>query len=351
MMGDSLNAPLAPPRSEAGGPEEQAAEWLAYLYSGEDTEQGRSDFSSWLRRSEENAAAYAALQQTWKDMSVSGAEGAFKKTPSLAADYEELPPHDDAAFVTSPKVGLGRRLFMGMGAIAATLALVASFWFVQGYDPVRTAQFATKIGEIKELTLADGSVVTLAAGSSMRTRFSRDSREVELTSGGAYFDVAHDEARPFTVTAEAAQIRVLGTAFDVRQEQQGVRVSVARGVVAVGSEGAEQRRLVKGEMLSAFHNGVLSEVSTFEVGQIAPWRSGRLVYRDARLGDVIAEVNRYRTNKIKLNDDELNDLRLTMAMRTKDTDHLISGLEAAAPVRVERHPGRIEIFAADEKAE
>src|SRR6202012_1272555 len=92
--------------------------------------------------------------------------------------------------------------------------------------------YETAIGRQKKITLADGSSVVLNTDSRMEVNFSGNRREVHLMRGEAYFDVVHDETRPFTVYANSYVVRDIGTAFDVHMSRGDVvEVNVTKGVV------------------------------------------------------------------------------------------------------------------------
>ncbi|MDP3768157.1 MAG: FecR domain-containing protein [Dehalococcoidia bacterium] len=338
---------LPPHEGDAGGPDEAAARWLAYLYSGEATEDGRRDFSKWLKRSEANARAYRNLQQTWRDMAVPGAEGFFREpVASDAADQRVV--IFEPRRRQRPAVAARRGMLAAAAAIAATVVVSVGVWRTQVYDPVTAGSYATRTGEIRTVALPDGSKITLAAASAVRTAFSKKRRHVELVRGGAYFDVSSDPAKPFTVAAAASEIRVVGTEFDVNLAPQVVRISVTEGVVRVGPPLAEGRmpgsgdvRLRAGQRMTAALDGRLGPIEAFDPGHAAPWRQGQLVYRNARLEEVVAEVNRYREDKIVIGDVRLIDIPITLATRTDQTDALLSGLEATSPVVIERSEHRV----------
>jgi len=340
-------AHILPPREGApGGPGEEAARWLAYLYSGEATGDGRREFSDWLQRSEANARAYRNVQQTWRDMAVPGAEGFFREP--VASDAA-----DERVVVFEPRrrqrpAVAARRGMLAAAAIAATVVVGVGVWRTQVYDPVTAGSYATRTGEVRTVALPDGSKITLAAASSVRTAFSKKRRHVELVRGGAYFDVSRDPAKPFTVAAAASEIRVVGTEFDVNLAPRDVRIAVAEGVVRIGpaaTGGAQSGlggvRLRAGQRVTATLDGRLGPIEAFDPKQAAAWRQGRLVYRNARLEDVVAEVNRYRDDKIVIGDVRLVDVPITLATRTDQTDALLSGLEATSPVVIERSERRV----------
>ena len=93
---------------------------------------------------------------------------------------------------------------------------------------------------VQSFTLKDGSRVTLAPGSTLVLRAHRNPRAVSM-SGKVYFEVAHDEAHPFTVDVPGARVQVLGTRFQVLQDSLGSRVDVTSGRVRLSCGNASSK--------------------------------------------------------------------------------------------------------------
>src|SRR5262249_6139101 len=153
------------------------------------------------------------------------------------------------------------------------------------------------VGERRSITLADGSRVDLDADSALSVAFSDAQRRITLERGRAFFQVAKDPARPFIVAAGAGEIRALGTAFDVKHgADRTVRVAVAEHAVSVAVAGDSQR-LVEGGMMDYDERG-LGPMARADLASLLSWRQDRLFFQDAPLGDVVADLDRYRRGRI-----------------------------------------------------
>ncbi|WP_066967410.1 FecR family protein [Rhizorhabdus dicambivorans] len=335
---DEMRAALP---DEVGNPADQAASWLAYLYSGSASEEGLQAFSTWLRRYPANGEAFRDLQQIWSDLpSVEGLQ---------ASEAGEFGSSDDRMGGDNVEAGVDafddvQPSFAMWRALAAVLlvGLVGGgFWHAYLSNSVAIADYHTGIAEVRRVKLADGSVVTLSASSSLHAEMSSATRSVDLDAGRAFFDVAPDRTRPFTVDAGGVRVQVVGTEFDVNISPAKVRVSVARGVVEVRpGVGHSSRgvRLVAGQRVTTSQSGELQAIESFDAGRVMPWLRGMLVYRDEPLADVVADMNRYRTLKISIADEVLARMPITMAVRTDQTDALIAGLEAMRFTTAEQTP-------------
>jgi transmembrane sensor len=323
------------PHPRRGDVDSQAREWLAYLYSGDATPDGERDFRAWLADSPEHAAAYARCERIWRDIGsidVRIAGEAGESVQRRAAGRVER--RKSAAYV-----------LRWMGALAAALLVVSvGLWQMRpSPEPVTEERFVSGPGEIKTLKLADGSRITLSASSTLVTRLAERSRRVQLLAGRAYFDVAHDAARPFAVSAGATEIRVTGTQFDVLNAPHGVRIAVAEGIVNVSGAQSKTARLIAGESVESTTEGVLGAVGHFQAQIDLAWRKGRLVYVDVPLEEVLAEVNRFRERPIVLATPNLGALRVTASFRTDQTDQLLTALAATEPVTVERKADSVRL--------
>ncbi len=334
---------LEPPRSDSGDLNFQAREWLAYIYSGEATDEGKAQFSAWLKSSKEHVTAYKRTEQVWRDCGFTDGAEAFDI--GLAGDdtVVELPFDERRALQRDDRIK--EQSGRGWMAIAAVLlvAVMAGLWQFNQPAPVGSVHYASEVGEIKTVELADGSAVTLSGASSMTVRYSDDQRYVMLEQGGAWFDVKANADAPFSVNAGNAIVRVLGTSFDVQLGDEDVEVSVGQGLVEVGQAATAGVRLAAGERVLAASGGGLSDIVQIDPEKAFSWRSGRLVYFDERLSHVLAEVNRFRDKPIVVANSELADMRVSASFRIDETDKLLSFLQAASSVTVVDKPESVSL--------
>ena len=145
-----------------------------------------------------------------------------------------------------------------------------------------------------ELVLADGTKVWLNGGSGLKfpARFEAGSRRVEL-AGEAYFEVAKDAGRPFTVVTASAEIEVLGTSFNVlASEGEGCVATLVEGRVRI--EDAEEREVV----LAPGEQAVQVDGEGWTVGQVetryyTAWREGLFAFKDRSLGEILGHLAAY----------------------------------------------------------
>lgn len=177
------------------------------------------------------------------------------------------------------------------GAIAAMLAVTIGIgsWTATRPGPAasKTQTIAAGRGHPRSVRLADGSRVALNGGTVLR--IGDDGRSVALLDGEAFFHVVHDDARPFRVTAGDTVVEDVGTAFNVLRRTDAIEIGVRQGVVAVDPDGARLTLTAGQKLRFAKDHGVVQRVAPATVGG---WRTGRLDYRNAALGDVAQDLAR-----------------------------------------------------------
>ncbi|MBW2942166.1 FecR family protein [Zhongshania aquimaris] len=332
---------LQVPKPGDGSCEDQADAWLVYLYSGKSTAAAEKDFSVWLK-SPDNAAAYARAEQLWRDLGFAFHQDDTQlKVPELraAAPVVALP---------TPKRKPSAGPIIAWATAAMLLLAVGLWWLPATQAPVESQYYATNIGEVKALTLADESVITLSGDSRISVTLAAQERRIELIRGRAYFDISSDATRPFTVEVAKTDVRVVGTEFDISKGQAGVLVSVTEGVVSVRDRNAPidvsgqqvQQQLVAGQRVIAALDGVLGAPEEFNPQDVMAWQSGQLRFVDVPLREVVEEVNRYRSDdkKIRLMGDELGEYRITASFKSDKTDQLLSGLKASYTLNIASSP-------------
>lgn len=338
------------------GIEAEARRWVVVLSSETVAGRDRTAFEAWVAADPRHGAAYDEAERLWR-----GAE-------QLTHLRGYARPEDLERFAVGRGGGWMRRLgdFIGRpmalagglaAAAAAVLLAVVLTGPVEVIAPPR-ADYITETAEIRDITLADGSEVTLGARSSIDVDFSAAERRVTLASGEAFFSVTSNPARPFFVVADQAVVRVVGTRFEVRRAADRVRVAVAEGTVEITVEEtpadapspAPATVLTAGQQLVAVRDQPVEPVRAIDSTTPGAWREGRLYYEDASLIEVISDANRYYDGQIDLATDAIGELSITGSFRTDRIESMLSTLEQILPVETERdQAGRVVLKARPEQ--
>lgn len=320
----------------------EASYWVA-LSAEEMSVEDTVRFNEWLAADPLHQLAYQDATKFWK---------ALDDIPGEKA--RELDRYLDASTVVMPKaipverpgptnVSTRKGVFSRrqVGAIAASLLLLAgTWWFSSAFH--LTADYRTASGELRTVTLSDGTHVELGPQTSLSVAFDGDRRNVLLHEGEAFFQVAPDAARPFEVTAGQGTITALGTAFNVHHLSGRVTVTVTEHAVQVKpSSNLPAFRLEDGYRVRYDAHGPTGAAEAADLRRDLAWRRQRLIFDNQPLEDVIDELNRYRDGWIIMRDASLKRLPVTAAVDTHHPDRTLRLIEETLPVTSLRLTDRI----------
>lgn len=302
-------------------PSEEAADWLLRLGENASDPVLLAAFEEWLACSAENRAAWDRTQKAWSLL------GHVPPSFRHVWDDSMAPP------AASEVERHASRPWGRIGLLAAVASLAVCLMLIVAPTVLihATADYVTAAGESRTVVLSDGSTVQLGGDSAIRLGFTDDRREVMVLTGEAFFDVTHDDRKPFIVDAGGAKVEVLGTAFDVRLTAETTDVALARGSVKAiyhaGSNLAEET-LSPGQMLVIDRDTGAMTVSAIAIQDIGAWREGRLYVADATIGSVVEQLRRYHTAWIAIPDATLARKRVTGVYDLRDPDRALRALIA-----------------------
>ncbi len=163
-------------------------------------------------------------------------------------------------------------------------------------------------------TLQDGSLIYLAQTSTIQypQQFSNNERSIQL-SGEAFFDVAHDDKKPFRIKAGNANIEVLGTSFNVKtHDANSLELFVETGKVKVSMSNSPTSTYVEAGQLLTLTNGSAKVVNTSAYNTL--WRKNILQFRDERLEDIFYGLGKTYGYILVAENEELNNRLMTLTI-------------------------------------
>jgi transmembrane sensor len=344
-----------------------ATEWLIRLRDEDVDPQVIADWECWLATSAHHRRAFVQVQTVWEAMGQNEAlpwpTDAEVFNDRYAAEESVAAWRTAAGHTRDRPARIAHRLKIGIAgrplAAAAACILIALIAGVarQAANRPPPATLApdtaleTVTAEHKSFSLPDGSTVFLGGATRVTVVLTPERRSLRLDRGEAFFEVAHDTARPFTVRAGSAEVTAVGTAFDVRRSADGVLVAVTHGAVKLdtldlpeltGGAGARQAQLHAGQAAELSQAGWSSPIAT-NVPAMTAWREGRLQYSSEPLRVVVAELTRYSRVPVEVADPGVGDVRVTATVFEGDVHGWLEGLEQALPVKVDFGKDRIVI--------
>ena len=310
-----MTEPRAPSSDEAR--REAAATWLVRLEAADATEADWLAFETWLG-DPANKLALDAIEAATAD--IEDHRAAFTQAASAEPGVVQF----------RPRKNLWRATFVGLAAAAAAIVIVLQLT----PPPTQQIAYAAPLDAARTVVLPDASQIALNRGASVLVRWSARERRVELEHGEAAFIVRHNASSPFTVTAGTETIRDLGTEFNVLRERNALRVTVRSGSVDVRArEGSAT--LMPGDQASV-SDGRLT-LRRVNADDALAWREGRLIYHNAPLSDVVADLNRYSATPISVGDAAAAGMRFSGVLIIDDPTAMTSRLQAFLPLRSEQN--------------
>lgn len=332
---------------------------LGRYFAGECSAAERQELERWIASDETRGAEVARLRAAWDHAAEAepalDVEGAWEAVVRRKA-ARTLAAEPRRAFVELGGASRPRR--WAGAAIAASLVLATSTaaWLAlrageraatpTAEAPMRVARTAAR--QTADVYLADGTHVRLGASSTLRfpTAFGT-ARDVQL-EGEAYFDVAHDERKPFAVHTARAVARDIGTRFTVRayHDAPNTEVVVAEGAVALAA-GGDSVLLRPADLGRLDAAGRLTRTSGVDVEAELGWMTGRLVFTDAPLRDALPRLSRWYGIDFVVGDSALAGAHLTTTLGLESLPDALRRLSAVLDARIERrdsavvlHPNR-----------
>jgi len=367
----------------------EAADWFARLRESQVAEADHAEFTQWLLRSPDHIKEYMAVARTWDDISLIQGEDVSPQTVTRKALAAPLPNNvvslEEANIVSATKdPSTQRKPLLSHGSVTrmhrwvatAATTLFASFLIVwlAGDQWRYPSHIQTAIGEQRTVTLADGSTVELNTDSEVRVDFRPHERHLRLLRGEAQFIVAKNQAQPFVVTTDNAQVRAIGTIFNIRKMDKQISVAVFEGRVSVGaaeeghsavsnlrrSEGATPEpassstsgsessavdsahaagaaaiELGAGERVAVLAQGAIISNAGPPLERLRSWPDRRLVFRHDTLQVLVAEINRYQEHPLVIGDPSIASIEISGTFSAGDLDSLIEYLKRYRDIRAE----------------
>ncbi|THU05089.1 DUF4880 domain-containing protein [Lampropedia puyangensis] len=316
----STQAPHPPPVSRQVA--QQAAQWFVRCSEGKLTPQAQQAFDTWL-------AADPAHTAAWE------------RAMHISGHMQQLPANVASPVLQRPsRHSTNRRA--AIRALAALLVTAPAGWWAWRHAPAPWhSDWASATGQLRTVTLPDGTQVLLDTASAIDVAFDATQRAIHLRAGAIMVTTApdpivrnapHGLARPFLVLTEQGQARAIGTQFSIRLEGNRSQVAVLEGAVALSPRNGHATHTLHAGQQSQFTSNAVSDVEPLST-QAQQWANGILAVENMPLGSFVAELARYRSGLLQC-DPAIASLRITGAFRVADTDAVLHNLTQLLPISV-----------------
>ncbi|AXB76015.1 FecR domain-containing protein [Novosphingobium sp. P6W] len=305
----------------------QAARWIDRMSRPVQDAEMAAEFDRWILKDPRHVEAYARLSAIWQS---EGLHRALRDNgETIAASREPIASNDDDYRPGRAwrRAFTGRWAGLGVAALALVLGVVMAPRLL-----VEEAAFATPRGTTRVVALSDGSTIRMNGATRIAVRITPWSRHVALEAGEAFFDVAHERLRGFSVDTGGASVSVLGTAFDVdRLDDDTHVVQVYRGLVSVDAGAGRQWRLPAGSGLEVSGERVRSLRGV--TGQRPGWTKGWYEANDTPVLQLVQRLNRTSARPVALSDPALGELLVTGRFQTDRPADVLDAIAAIHDLR------------------
>ena len=328
---------------------EQAVDWFVRLRAGSVSTADRHAHAEWLAADTEHARVYASVEQDWQEL-----DGLEDRARSRLAQLNLKGARRQ------------RHRAWGVGSLAAAAAaLVVVVLLVQLRDRPTEQRFETVKAEQRQIALQDGSRVHLNTDSEIDVRFAASAREVTLHRGEGFFDVGYDPRRPFIVRAGGSSVTAVGTRFAVLLGgRNDLTVTVLEGQVAIapsvgsldtfppspdaaepaGVEPSPGRLFLAPDRQARLGpDGSIRAVEVVNAEDVTAWQTGKLVFDNAPLREVVREVSRYTPGEIRVASG-VPDHPVTGIIQIRSAGSMADLLSRVVPVRAVAESAELTIL-------
>ncbi|THF64734.1 DUF4880 domain-containing protein [Pseudothauera nasutitermitis] len=307
----------------------QAAEWFAVLGDRGAGEPERRRWQAWLDASAEHRSAWARVEAVTRSLA-----GLGEQTPPAAARGALGVRHANTRRHALKLLAAG-----GLTVLAGWLGpamLTPREWLTR--LAAWRADERTAIGEVRQVTLADGGLLWLNTASAADIEYGAQLRRIALHAGELLVDSVPDTrqpSRPLVVDTPHGRLTALGTRFAVRLDGAHSQVSVFEGAVEVAPHGLPASVLQAGSQ-TRFSEHTQAPFTAAQPARES-WTRGLLVADDRRLDDFVAELGGYVPLKVEVAP-EAGALRLVgvypMHDPARDFTRALAAIQRTLPVRV-----------------
>ena len=379
--------------------EAQAALWIMRAEDNDMSAPQQQEFKTWLTSSDQHREAYTRLTALWGSLDI------LEELNDHAAAVDHQQSHKQTKRTTKSNgptlwerlIGQRPARAFSVGAFSvkafsvkdfsvkdfslkafsastyavsafASIALVGvlslSYQFINNLNQLHQGSYITALGQQQTINLPDGSAIQINTNSQVDVSYTENARIIRLVHGEAYFDVAPNKQKPFSVYAGNGVVTAVGTAFRVFLDNEKIDVIVQEGSVALASRpGGSNLSIAQANNQPEAPLGVITagQKAVFEetvesLDMVAPaaiernlsWRQGRLAFAGEPLSAVVASVSRYTDVTIDIDDPVLRELPIAGSFKVGEVDAMIEALEIMIDLRIERiGPKRLRISKPD----
>jgi transmembrane sensor len=233
--------------------------------------------------------------------------------------------------------------------IAASIVLITAsaatiFFINRGKQENVKLLVTADEGITREFQFSDSSLVILNKNASVSYPdiFNRSTREVELTNGEAFFKIAKDKSKPFIIHTRIADIKVVGTEFNVILENDKLIVSVVEGRVLVITKN-DSKGLEAGDLAQIRSNTDGIQVGKFENANDLAYATHSFVFNDVALSEVFQHIEKSYPYFINVSNKDIENCKLTATFENVTADKMVALIAQTLNLKVTKNENHFTI--------
>ena len=320
---------------------------MAKYYANECSNEEVNELNSWISENPENEILFYQVKEDLENINLSKS----MKKVNVDLAWDKVKNRIQETETEEPRVESKVKNFKMASVFkyaAAIVLLVAIGFFsskmYQSYSKLNVYTENTEQGKV--VTLPDGSVVTLNSDSKLvyPKKFAQNERRVVL-EGEAFFDVSKNPEYPFIIETKNAEVKVLGTTFNVNAKYPGdqVEVFVATGLVQLSEiQNTENKILISPGDVGVIQDKSISKSQNQDLNRIA-WKTKEFVFKETYISDVISTLNRAYNTSITCNDDNILNLRYTVTFRNQEIESIVNVMARTFDLKIEQSENEIKL--------
>jgi len=320
---------------------------MAKYYANECSNEEVNQLNSWISENPENEILFYQVKEDLENINLS--KSMKKVNVDLAWDKVKNRIQETETEEPSVESKVKTLTISRVFKYAAAIVLLVSIGFFvtkmyQSYSKLNV--YAENTDQGKVVTLPDGSRVTLNSDSKLifPKKFAQNERRVKL-EGEAFFDVSKNAEHPFIIETKSAEVKVLGTTFNVNAKYPGdqVEVFVETGLVQLSDiKNTENKIIINPGDVGTFQNTSISKSPNMDVNRMA-WKTKELVFKENYIRDVISTLNRTYNTNITCNDESVLNLRYTVTFRNQEIESVLNVIAVTFDLKIEQTETEIKL--------
>ncbi|MCW3788280.1 FecR family protein [Plebeiibacterium sediminum] len=282
------------------------------------SEETEMKFRYWLSQNKENEEVEKAMFELWNETPNQITDQTLEDLAILKSEIaNEATPKKSVRFLHNP--------ILKYAAVFLLLLTTSIITYISTQPKeIAFTEYTVPKGETKNITLADGTVVSINAGSSLiyPKEFVANTRSVFLT-GEAIFRVAKNPDKPFIVNTNHISVRALGTAFNVQAyaEFDNTTTTLIEGKVRIKDNySPEHYDLDPNQQLIFDNSNHKIELKKIDAEKATMWEKGYLIFENVAFSEIISTVE--RKYNVQINYDEAQYIEYACNVKFKPDESI-----------------------------